>query len=54
MSNIGFRKVKFIKREVLNKMITPWRDSKNGKFTSLNNPLRKRVYEFEYIVIMRK
>ena len=54
MSNIGFQKVKFIKREVLNKMITPWRDSKNGKFTSLNNPFKKRVYEFEYIVVMRK
>jgi len=54
MSNLGFRKVKFIKREVLNKMITPWRDSKNGKFTSVSNPLKKRVYEFEYIVIMRK
>jgi len=54
MSNIGFHKLKFIKREVLNKMITPWRDSKSGKFTSLDNPLKKRVYEFEYIVIMQK
>jgi len=54
MSNIGFRKVKFIKREVSNKMITPWRDQNTGKFTGLDNPAKKRVYEFEYIIIMEK
>lgn len=54
MINIGFKKVKFIKRRVLNKMITPWRDSRNGRFTSLNNPFKKRAYEFEYLVIMKK
>jgi len=54
MSKIGFRKTDFIKREVLNKMITPWRDEKTGKFTGLDNPDKKRVYQFEYIVVMEK
>jgi len=54
MHSLGFKKVDFIKREVPNKMITPWRDSRNGKFTSLSNPSKKRAYEYEYIVIMEK
>lgn len=54
MAQLGFRKVDFIKREVLNKMITPWRDENTGKFTSLKNPAKKRAYEFEYLIIMEK
>ncbi len=54
MSNLGFHKVDFIKREVLNKMITPWRDSSTGKFTGLDNPAKKRVYEHEYVIVMEK
>ncbi len=54
MLRLGFRKVNFIKREVLNKMITPWRDKNTGKFTSLSNPAKKRVYQFEYIIVMEK
>ena len=54
MSKLGFQKVDFIKREVSNKMITPWRDEKTGKFTSIDNPDKKRVYECEYVIIMRK
>jgi DNA modification methylase len=54
MSRLGFRKVDFIKREVSNKMITPWRDKKTGKFTNLDNPQRKRVYESEYVIVMEK
>jgi DNA modification methylase len=54
MSQLGFEKVDFIKREVSNKMITPWRDKKTGKFTDLNNPNKKRVYEYEYVIVMEK
>ena len=50
----GFEKVEFIKRELSSKMITPWRDSNSGKFTGLDNPNKFRVYEYEYVVVMRK
>lgn len=54
MLKLGFRKVKYIKREVSNKMITPWRDKENGKFTGMSNPNKKRTYESEYVIIMEK
>lgn len=54
MQIAGFKKVDFIKREIPNKMITPWRDLDSGKFTGKNNPSKKRAYEFEYLVIMEK
>lgn len=54
MQAIGFKKVRFIKREVSNKMITPWRDSETGKFTGMDNPSKIRAYEYEYILIMEK
>jgi len=54
MQAIGFSEVEFIKREVPNKMITPWRDTKTGKFTSRSNPQKKRAYEFEYILVLSK
>lgn len=54
MLAVGFERVDFIKRELSNKMITPWRDTTTGKFTGLDNPDRYRVYEYEYVLIMRK
>lgn len=54
MLKIGFKRVKIIKREVPNKMITPWRDIHTGKFTSTENPNKKCAYEYEYILIMGK
>lgn len=54
MIQIGFSRSDFIKREVSNKMITPWRDTQTGKFTGKNNPDKKRAYEFEYVLIMEK
>jgi hypothetical protein len=54
MLRIGFEPVQVIKREVANKMITPWRDGQDGRFTGLSNPDRKRAYQYEYIVITRK
>lgn len=54
MINLGFSKSKLVKREVSNKMITPWRDNETGKFTSHSNPSKKRAYEYEYILLMQK
>ena len=54
MQAAGFRKVDFIKREIPNKMITPWRDLESGKFTEKNNPSKIRAYEYEYVVVMEK
>ena len=54
MQNIGFSPVKLIKREVSNKLITPWRNTENGRFTNIGNPNKKRVYQYEYILIMEK
>lgn len=54
MLNLGFTKSKLIKREISNKMITPWRDNETGKFTSHTNPSKKRAYEYEYVLLMEK
>ena len=54
MQAAGFKKIDFIKREIPNKMITPWRDVESGKFTGMGNPSKTRAYEYEYIVVMEK
>jgi DNA modification methylase len=54
MHNAGFSKVEYIKRKISNKVITPWRDLNTGKFTNGQNPLKKRVYAHEYILVMKK
>ncbi len=54
MHTAGFTKIDFIKREIPNKMITPWRDIESGKFTGMDNPSKTRAYEFEYVVVMEK
>ncbi len=54
MQAAGFKKVDLVKREIPNKMITPWRDIESGKFTGMNNLLKTRAYEYEYIVVMEK
>ena len=54
MQMAGFSKVDYIKREIPNKMITPWRDIESGKFTGKDNPSKIRAYEYEYVVVMEK
>jgi DNA modification methylase len=54
MAQLGFKKVSFIKREILNKLITSWRDKNTGKFTSLDNPDKKTLYGCEYVIVMEK
>lgn len=50
----GFKHEKIIKREIRNQTITPWRDKKNGRFTGLRNKNKRRVYQYEYVIIMKK
>ncbi len=54
MQAAGFRKPVFIKREIPNKMIAPYRDLESGKFTGKDNPSKIRAYEYEYVVVMEK
>lgn len=54
MQAVGFQKPVFIKREISNKMITPYRDLESGKFTNKSNPSKTRAYEYEYVVVMEK
>lgn len=54
LSRLGFQRTSFVKRDVSSKVIAPWRDKNSGKFTSMNNPSKKRVYQYEYVVIMEK
>jgi DNA modification methylase len=54
MQAVGLKKFDFIKREIPNKMITPWRDLESGKFTGKDNPSKTRAYEYEYVVVMEK
>lgn len=54
MQDAGFIIKDVIKRELSNKMITPWRDSVNGRFTSTDSLQKRRVYEHEFVVIGEK
>lgn len=54
MRIVGFSKIEFIKREIPNKMITPWRDLETGKFTEKDNPSKIRAYEYEYVIVMER
>ena len=54
MCQLGFHPVEFVKREITNKMIAPWRDTETGKFTDLHNPDKQRAYEYEYVLVMQK
>lgn len=54
MQDAGFVIKDVIKRELSNKMITPWRDKINGRFTSTANTQKRRVYEHEFILIAEK
>lgn len=54
MQEIGFTIKDVIKRELSNKMITPWRDKTNGRFTSTDSLQKTRVYEHEFVLIAEK
>ena len=54
MQDAGFVVDDVIKRELSNKMITPWRDRVNGRFTSTSSSQKTRAYEYEFIVLAQK
>lgn len=54
MQAAGFIIKDVIKRELSNKMITPWRDKISGRFTSTSSARKMRVYEHEYVIIAEK
>ena len=54
MLKAGFENIDYVKRELSSKMITPWRDTVTGKFTGVNNVNKHRVYEYEYVLLMRR
>lgn len=54
MQNAGFILKNVIKRELSNKMITPWRDKINGRFTNTTSSQKTRAYEHEFILIAEK
>ena len=55
MLNIGFKRDGLIKRNAMtNKMITPFRDRKSGKFTSVTHPDKVITYHEEYILKLQK
>jgi len=54
MKNVGFIIKRFIKRDVTNKMITPWRNKVTGKFTNKEDKNSKRIYNYEFVIIGQK
>lgn len=50
MQNLGFRALKVEKRQTSSQSITPFRDTRTGRFTSKNNPNKRRAYQYEYIL----
>ncbi len=54
LKNVGFKKVKVIKRTIPNKLMPTLRDKETGKFTTLDNKDCKRVYPDEYIIVVKK
>lgn len=54
MQNIGFKKLEIIKREIGTKIITSWRDLKTGRFSGKSEKGSKRVYQYEYLLIVEK
>ena len=50
---VGFKVNKVIKRKLSAKIFTPYRDRK-GKFTDAFKGSKKRIYQYEYIIIAQK
>ncbi|MFX0209969.1 MAG: DNA methyltransferase [Candidatus Hodarchaeota archaeon] len=54
MREAGFKLEKIIKRPISGRVLTPFRNRNNGRFTSPKDPTAKKVYSHEYIIVMRK
>ena len=53
LKNSGFELVKVIKRKLSSKYFTPYRD-KNGRFTRSTSSDKRKIYQYEYIIIAKK
>lgn len=53
LTKIGFNVERIIKRRISSKIFTPYRDTK-GKFSDNKKGHRKKVYQYEYIIIAKK
>jgi len=54
MCEIGFLLEKTIERPVPGRVLAPFRDKNDGRFTSPDNPAARKIYSHEYILIFRK
>ncbi len=54
MQSLGFRKRKIVKRQIPSKILPQTRDSKSGRFTSINSLDKALAYPCEYILVMQK
>lgn len=54
MRKVGFVLEKKIQRPVPGRVLAPYRDKHNGRFTSAGNSEAKKIYSHEYILILRK
>lgn len=50
MQSLGYRDVNVEKRQTSFQSITPYRDVTSGRFTSINNPNKRRAYQYEYVI----
>lgn len=50
----GFKLERLIERPVPRKILAPYRDDKDGRFTRADNPSAKKIHSHEYILILRK
>ena len=53
LKNNGFKLMKIIKRKLSGKHFTPYRD-KNGRFTRSTDSDKRKIYQYEYIIIAKR
>lgn len=54
LENIGFKKIEIIKREIGTKIITSWRNPQTGRFSTSSIKNSKKVYQYEYLLVVQK
>ena len=54
MCEIGFLLEQAIDRPIPRRILSPYRDKDSGRFTSTDNPAAKKIYNHEYILVLKK
>lgn len=54
MCKVGFVIEKTVQRPIPGRVLAPYRNRFDGRFTSADNPDAKKVYSHEYILVLRK